>query len=169
MRFDRRVAVLVLLAAGFSSLASPRTRRADAGSAAPILATLERTACYGICPSYEVTVRTDGTVEYEGRRFVKVRGHQLGKLNPRQLAELRAAFSDAKFFALEDRFACYEATDNPSAIVTFRSGDKVRTLRHYYGCLSAPKTMATLERKIDEIAGTEKWVGTQEERENLRE
>ena len=139
------------------------------GSPAPILATLERTGCFGTCPIYSVTVRTDGTVEYEGRRFVKLRGHRVGKLDAHQLAALRAAFSEAKFLALEDRFACFEATDNPSAIVTYRSGDKVRTLRHYYGCLSAPKTMETLERKVDEIAGTEKWVGTREERKHLRE
>src|SRR5215510_11697948 len=33
------------------------------------LITLEHTECYGECPSYELTIRADGTVVFVGRRF----------------------------------------------------------------------------------------------------
>src|SRR5260370_40414752 len=32
------------------------------------LITLERTVCFGSCPSYRVTLSQDGTVTFEGRR-----------------------------------------------------------------------------------------------------
>jgi hypothetical protein len=35
---------------------------------------LERTACYGTCPAYSVEIRGDGSVHYDGRAFVAVRG-----------------------------------------------------------------------------------------------
>src|SRR5256885_15475138 len=36
--------------------------------------TLSRTACFGTCPIYTVTISTNGTVSFEGRRFTKVQG-----------------------------------------------------------------------------------------------
>src|SRR5947208_1474873 len=36
--------------------------------------TLERSTCFGTCPDYKLTVTGDGTVVFEGREFVKVKG-----------------------------------------------------------------------------------------------
>jgi hypothetical protein len=44
--------------------------------------TLERTVCYGTCPSYKVTLTGDGTVVYEGQNFVRVQGRQEKKIHP---------------------------------------------------------------------------------------
>ncbi|MFN8449836.1 MAG: DUF6438 domain-containing protein [Anaerolineae bacterium] len=44
--------------------------------------TLERTACFGACPVYTVTIYTDtdGTVVYNGEHFVDVEGEQTRRL-----------------------------------------------------------------------------------------
>lgn len=175
MRWVLRNVVVLALAVGLLASASPPAKpfeavgaQADGGTVAPLLAKLRRTACYGTCPVYSVTIRQDGTVEYEGIRFVKVLGRRTAKLAPRKLASLRAAFQHAKFFELKDRFACYQVTDQPSAFVTYRSGDHERTLKHYYGCLGVPKTLGKLEHEIDVLVGTVKWVGTREERRDIR-
>ena len=39
-----------------------------------VVITLERTACFGVCPVYKLTVYGDGRVVYEGKRFVRVEG-----------------------------------------------------------------------------------------------
>ena len=52
------------------SLAAP----APTPDYASLVITLERTACFGTCPIYKLTVYGDGRVEYEGERFVTVTG-----------------------------------------------------------------------------------------------
>src|SRR5919202_5807692 len=42
--------------------------------------TLERTACFGTCPAYKVTIRSDGTIIYEGREFVQMKGTYKGEV-----------------------------------------------------------------------------------------
>src|SRR6202171_787505 len=44
--------------------------------------TLERTVCFGTCPSYLVTITSDGTVTFEGRDFVKTKGTAREGVNP---------------------------------------------------------------------------------------
>jgi hypothetical protein len=152
---------------GLPALAADKAPAA-AATQSPILASLERTACYGTCPIYTVTVHTDGTVEYQGKRFVKVMGPQVAKLSPDQVKALREAFAQAKYFELKGTFDCLQMTDLPWAITRYREAGKERSIRHYFGCRGAPEALKTLERRIDEIVGTERWVGTKAERKNLR-
>lgn len=57
--------------------------------------TLERTVCFGTCPSYIVTVNGDGTVNYGGRDFVKVKGAQTRQISQEAVVELLRVFSGA--------------------------------------------------------------------------
>lgn len=148
----------VLTFAGVALAAPTATPVLDGGSSAPVLASLARTACFGHCPIYQVTVRTDGTVEYDGERFVKVVGHRTAKVDAQALQALRAAFTDAHFLSLQGEFDCYDVTDNPSAIVTYRSGEKERTIRHYHGCRKAPPALRVLEDRIDALLHTDRWI-----------
>lgn len=146
----------------------------DAGSGkapAPrsIVATLDRTACFGTCPAYRLTIWSDGRVEWEGRSFVKVKGRKTATLTEADLKALRAAFAEARYFDLGEGFDCYEMTDNPSATTSYQEGGRSRTIRHYHGCRSkeGAATLSKLEDRIDAITGTARWVGTQAERDQL--
>jgi hypothetical protein len=158
------------------SLAAPAAADATAPPAAPaasapfVLATLQRTACYGTCPIYRLTIYSDGRVVWEGEQFVKVKGKAEARLTADQVAALRAAFAAAKYTQLEDHYDCYEVTDNPSANTSFQIGGKTKTITHYHGCRRDPATttLSGLENKIDEIAGAVRWVGTPAEREKIR-
>ncbi len=44
--------------------------------------TLERTACFGACPVYTLSIYADGTVVYNGERFVDVEGEQTTQHRP---------------------------------------------------------------------------------------
>ena len=51
--------------------------------------TLERTPCFGYCPSYKVTLKSDGTIIYEGKKFVQMMGTYKGEVyNFERLAQL---------------------------------------------------------------------------------
>ncbi len=130
-----------------------------AAGASPVLATLQRTACYGRCPIYKVTVLRDGTVRWEGERFVKTTGAATAKLSASALAELAKAFARADFFALADKYTRYDVTDGPSAIVSFDDGKRKKTIEHYHGDTSAPPALEELESTLDRVIGTGRWIG----------
>jgi hypothetical protein len=131
----------------------------DKGGASPLLASLARTACYGRCPIYKVTVMRDGTVQWEGERFVKVTGKATAKLSAAAIAELVDAFKRADYFALKDKYDRYDVTDHPSAITSFDDGTRHKTVSNYHGDRSTPERLDALEAHIDEIVGTAKWIG----------
>jgi hypothetical protein len=141
---------------------------------------LERTRCYGWCPSYLIVVFADGRVEYEGREFVKATGKALRQLSRVDLEKLVDEINRANYFNLRDRYAREEDgcptvwTDSPVAITSVRADGRLKTIRHYHGCQDDernssvvsiyPRALTELEDQIDRIVKTEEWIGTEEER-----
>jgi hypothetical protein len=148
------VALLALSSIAVADSSVPK----EGGGSAPMLS-LERTACYGRCPIYTVTVLRDGTVQWEGRRFVKTVGKATGKLAPGALAAIADEMKRADFFAFHDKYTSYDVTDHPSAIITYADAAKKKTVQHYHGDRSAPEKLSQLEERLDELIGTGKWIG----------
>jgi len=132
-----------------------------------VMATLERTACYGWCPVYTVTVYRDGAVEYLGTNFVKTKGKATGTISADEVAALDRLFTAAHYFDFKDSYESYDMTDQPSATTSYRADGRSKTVRHYYGDSHAPEALSALETGIDRIVRTERWVGTQAERDKL--
>lgn len=136
-----------------------------------VLMKLERSPCFGACPEYSVEVHGDGRVIYEGRRFVRVEGRQEAQIDRAAVEDLLNAFYDAHFFAMEaeyreHRYPCVDAnglveeclefvTDLPSRDVTFQSPGYMKHVLDYW---HGPAELHDLEAKIDEVAGTDRWV-----------
>ncbi len=138
--------------------------------------TLARTECYGRCPVYNVTIYADGRVHYKGEKYVEVLGKDSTKLSSQQMRQLVAAIDSVGYFTLRDSYNSHEdgcahvATDNPSVQTSITAKGRTKSVDHYYGCRgerSAPRTrfpiyppnLTRFEERIDEIIGTERWVG----------
>ena len=94
--------------------------------------------CYGACPVYQVTVNSDGTGWFEGRRFTAVTGSRPFRATPaqyrafaRQLEPLRPASGAVRYSGDGCRSM---ATDLPSTEVTWRSPRGAQSLYFYHGC-----------------------------------
>lgn len=120
--------------------------------------TLERTACFGACPMYTVTVDQGGAVTFDGKRFVASTGNHSARVDAQALSRLRQAVEASDFFALKDCYCERNVTDLPSAIVTVNLGDRKKTVRHYAGDRSAPPALIELQEQIDRLASTERWI-----------
>jgi hypothetical protein len=143
---------------GTDSLPSP-----DAGDSATI--TLERQPCFGTCPVYIVAVERTGAVRFEGRRFVADSGVHTATVPAARVDSLLRELDDAGYFGLDERYRAGEpgcgayATDLPTVIVQVRIGERSKRVEHDHGCASAPDALSVLERRIDEVAGVQRWVG----------
>lgn len=162
-----RLAILAFLAA--CDAPTPAPPPANVVAAPPVshevMATLERQACYGWCPIYTLTIHRDGRVEYHGKQYVKQRGSAEAQLTPGQIDELDRAFATAKFFQLADAYTHEDATDAPTVMTSYRKDGHEKNVAHYHGDDHAPDSLTTLESSIDTIVGTDRWIGTPEERE----
>lgn len=120
---------------------------------------LNRTVCYGTCPAYLLTVKANGEVNFFGQDFVETKGQAKDEISKQKVKQLVEEFKKAKFFDLKDNYTSIEcATDNPTVRTTLFINGKVKKIEHDTGC-KAPKELTVLEDKIDEIVGTEKWIG----------
>jgi membrane dipeptidase len=120
----------------------------------PITITLERTPCFGFCPAYTVTLREDGTVTYVGTQHVKVTGTQTWKIDPAAVRALAQEMQDAGFFELQDEYRAM-VTDHPTVYTSLSAGGRAKKVMDY---VSGPQKLKDLEAKIDQVAGTQKYV-----------
>ncbi len=124
---------------------------------------LSRTECFGECPVYQVEINGDGTVRYEGKKFVRVLGKQTAHIAAAQVADLVKDFYAIDFFNLKDSYetvtrpdgSVWSASDLPSATTSVTIGSRTKTVRDYYG---TPEKLTALEHKIDKVANTQQWI-----------
>jgi hypothetical protein len=126
------------------------------------LVSFERGPCFGTCPVYVLTVLADGTVSFNGVRFVLAEGTQTATFSPQQVTELYQAVLDADFFDLEDRYEV-AATDLPSILTTITMNGQIKTVYHYgLGCGTeldlAPPGLCALEALLESIPSANAWV-----------
>lgn len=128
--------------------------------------TLQRTACFGTCPVYKLTIKSDGSVTFEGVRFTKTTGIATGKITPGDFRTLAKEFEKINYFSLPDAYMpgtkeCPQrVTDMPSAETSIRFNGRTKSVSHYHGCGTegALAKLTALENKIDEVVGTQKWI-----------
>jgi ankyrin repeat protein len=123
-----------------------------------VVMTLSRSGCYGACPAYNLEIRGDGTLIYEGRGFVVVTGEHHDHLSPEQVETLVAAFRKADYFSLKDEYR-YMVTDCATYTTSFEVDRVKKSVTDYVGEeLGMPEAVTELEETIDEVAGTSKWI-----------
>lgn len=137
---------------------------APAAADAPAV-TLERTPCFGTCPVYTVSISRAGTVRFTGKHHTAHTGPATASIPPARVDSLVAELEAAGYFELAEAYvmdspACgMYATDSPTVITSVTRDGRTRTVRHDRGCAAAPPELSRLEQRIDEVAGTARWVG----------
>jgi hypothetical protein len=131
----------------------------DSGAGAAI--TLERTACFGTCPVYTVTILQDGTVIYNGGDFVTVTGEQTSQIDPETVAQMVGAFEAAGYFDWDQSYLNQSVTDLPTVTTSVTRDGETHQIVHYLGDATAPLALSYLEQWIDDMANTVLWTGVQ--------
>jgi len=123
--------------------------------------TLERTACFGTCPVYTISILENGDVIYNGEKFVDVTGEQKSQLDPETVAAMVKAFEDAGYFDWKEAYDTMTVTDLPTIITSVTRNGETHRITRYAGDSSAPLELAFLESWIDEMTNSQMWTGVQ--------
>jgi hypothetical protein len=131
-----------------------------------LVAELSRSSCYGNCPVYDVSVYEDGSVVYRGREHVLTTGERTKTISPESIEALRQAFRDARFSESDDysRDDKTDSTDGSTAVLYYAENGEAHRVVHYAGSKRAAPGLFALEDKLDEIVGTQEWVGAPDAR-----
>jgi hypothetical protein len=117
--------------------------------------TLERTACFGPCPMYTITLRRDGTATYVGRKYTERQGTYTGNFYGFQRL---AQFIESKgYFKLKDKYST-PITDAPGTITSVVRAGRRKTVNNYAD--SGPVELFAIEKAIDGMVANTKWVKT---------
>lgn len=137
--------------------------------------TLTRSACYGSCPDYRVTIDGAGNVEFttsadsvpgaaEVHRLysewngVLAGGTHRTKIDRATLDALIERFRRAHFFGLRKEYVA-QITDSPTYVIGFQSGSQGWEVTDYVGARAGmPDAVRVLEDAIDAAAGSARWI-----------
>ncbi len=116
--------------------------------------TLERTLCYGSCPAYTVKIQANGTITWQGDRFVKTQGRAVSHVDPSQAQSLIAGALTNGFWSLCESYR-KPVTDNPTYFTTLTLHGQTKRVSNYAD--AAPPALHNLEYQIDLLANTHLW------------
>lgn len=154
-RFKFLFLTLLLLVSASAIHAQAATATEEANT--PVI-TLERTPCFGTCPVYTVEIYADGTVKYNGEKFVQVLGEQTSQIDPQTVTAMVAAFDSLGYFDWND-FNSMTISDLPSTITSVTRDGVTHRIDRYGGDHNAPLELIYLEQWIDVMANTAQWTG----------
>jgi hypothetical protein len=118
---------------------------------------LERTACFGECPVYVVTLRPDGRVTYRGDAFVRVLGSATRTVDAKKARALFERLERIGVWTWKNSYRS-PVTDHPTHRITFMWGGKKKTIEEYASCPGrAPAALCALEKDIDAVTGAASW------------
>ncbi|HOL40202.1 MAG TPA: DUF6438 domain-containing protein [Methanospirillum sp.] len=122
--------------------------------------TLERGMCFGTCPVYSVSLYGNGTIAWEGGRYVEVIGNMTATTDPAMIGDLYDRLIEGGFMGFADSYAFQNITDMPTATLTVRNGTVIKAVYHYHGDFTAPENLSYMENAVDRVANTSRWIGT---------
>jgi hypothetical protein len=114
---------------------------------------------------YLVAVTTDGFVSYEGRQLVRRLGSAAARIPKPSVDSLLWELEAAGYFTFASRYrpserVCGRYTPSYQTVITsMRLGERSKRIEHDYGCGGAPPALAAMERRIDEVLGSDRWTG----------
>ena len=141
------------------------TPRQDSSADPQPALTLQRTACFGSCPVYRLSVSPAGVVTFEGTAHVRKLGTASGQVPPARLDHLLRELDEAGYFSFADRYTSADptcgryVTDLPTVITAVTLEGRTKRIEHDQGCGAAPDALVVLEQRIDEVLGSAQWTG----------
>jgi len=135
--------------------------------------TLERTECFGTCPSYVVAVDGNGRVTYTGRAYVRETGKREGSITQDKVRVLAQRFIKAGFFAMQDAYR-QAVSDCETTYLTVKVGTRTKRVTNYWahGDFEFPPeqfeqwqahvTLDMLAESVDRAVQSGQWTGDSE-------
>jgi ankyrin repeat protein len=127
------------------------------GPNSEVTITLERSGCFGSCPSYSVTATTIGIV-FEGNSFVVAPGKHTDRVASEDVTRLARKFVAADFYSMDASYSA-PVTDMPGYRPSLTIDGHPKEVHDYVGAwVGMPAAINELEDDVDALARTQQWI-----------
>ena len=121
-----------------------------------LLASIERTPCFGRCPTYKITIYQSGYVVMDGKQNVKNIGMFSTRLNKTQVEEIKSYIIEKKIYDLQDKHVNPHIVDFPSTFAEINLNGKYKHITNTEP--QAPQQLIDFEKYLDSFFTDEtKW------------
>ncbi len=120
-----------------------------------LVAYIERTVCFGICPVYSIRIFRSGYVLYNGEKNITPLGKHYLYLTPEQFRAIGEQADAIGYFDLNDAYQNPHLTDFPTVYTEVRFRGKKKKVTHYDA--DPPRNLVEMEKYLDSLfpPGTE--------------
>lgn len=115
---------------------------------------LQKTSCFGRCPTFLLNIKMDGSVYYEGHNFVDKMGIYTGKIETYQLINILAYIDEIALMDLQDVYT-YGVTDHSSVYTMVKTNSKQKIINNYAN--TGPATLWALEQLMTQLLTEVEW------------
>ena len=123
-----------------------------------LLLTLERTPCFGMCPTYKYSIFSTGRVIYKGTKNIDKIGSYSIQLTKVQISEIKSLIKSNNIFGLKNKYDS-NVTDIPSTLLIITLDGKKKKIYDRHG---APKELKDFEKFIDNMVLNSKMTKIQD-------
>lgn len=118
-----------------------------------LVASIERTPCFGQCATYKVNVYANGDATYEGKRFAPREGLFVGKFTQEQVDQLLQKGRDINYLSLKEEYDG-PVTDLPSTITRLQLDGTKKQVKSRW---KTPDEVREFEKFFDQIVDSISW------------
>ena len=121
--------------------------------------TIQKTGCFGTCPTYTFTIDGSGKGIYQGERFVLVSGKKQKQFSAEETSALFKSFSETDFWSYEDVYTDERIADLSTTFLTYTHGGQTKKIRLQY---QFPEKLEQLTKMTESFANSENWIADAE-------
>lgn len=126
-----------------------------------MLATIQRTACYGQCPMYKATFLDNGEVIYIGKRFVENIGTYKTLISGEEVLDIKKKITEYDYFGLDSLYPTPIA-DFPSCITEASLNGNMKKV---IDRRNPPVNLKSFEKFLDGLLEGREWEKVSDETE----
>ena len=116
---------------------------------------MKKTPCFGKCPYFEVSIFNDGSIIYEGFKFVDMIGLYRSQINKKEIALIEDYIKRLNFFSLDEVYDA-RVTDLPSIIIEVNLNGRSHKVKGRY---RIPDNFKMFTKFIDDLLlGVDSWI-----------
>jgi hypothetical protein len=115
---------------------------------------IERTGCFGSCPSYTFVVNSEGSFRYSGGEYAKRVGKFTGTISIGEFHELARFIRDSDYMKLENEYRT-GVTDSATTFTMVVMNGRKKIISNY--AESGPTKLWAIEHLIDDLMSNAEW------------
>jgi hypothetical protein len=114
-----------------------------------LLASIERTPCFGICPVYKITIFQSGYVVMHGKRHVPNIGWFDTHLKPEEVEAIKSYVQQNRIYELQGEYIEPRIADFPTTITELNIDNRYKRIVNTQP--SAPQVLLNWEKFLDSV------------------